>query len=446
MSGWSGSSFSGMTYAEKQRLGGSTEEFNPDDILPDFIDSFVKYYYKFYEVVPEEYIEACAMFAMSAIIGNSLSCNDTSLGYKKCNLLVILLGPSSVGHKSMIVTETEKMLKATDKVTFLSSRFSIEAMISDLKDAPSGVFVRDEFTGMMAEATKSYLSDLKEFLCQIYDCRVEPRSTKKEGRIDPGNICNSLLSATVPENLSLKLTIEDSIGGFLPRIVWICPDFKEQKDIGIKRATDKDMEFKFKLVKTLMFIHKKFLIDGTDARLTDEAFDVYNRWILNNSNTVYTAGKDVMAYYARLVDFLLKVAMIMQVSSTATEVQVKMDNKTKKVTRYIEIQASVMRKAVKWINEYRDVHLNRALKMLSNRENERVYNGIKTLLEETEQKEITYSMLLRKLSDLSTDRLRKVVQTLIDADRIRVRASLRDVGNIKKKTEHISIVKTEDMT
>ena len=441
-------SWSGTGLQDNLEVSRPSRKISPDDVLKDFISEYVSFYSELNKAVPRDYIEACAIFAISAVVGGSVSIRTLASGEEKPNVFIILLGASSISHKTTPLKVVERVLRATDEVDFLSGRFSIEGMIMDLSNSPWGVVIRDEFTGLLAEVSKSYIQELKEFLCELYDRKIGTRSTIKYGKVIVKDPCNSFLSATTPDNLSSKLKKEDYRGGYLPRHILMCPEPVYDSG-GIDMMSVNDMSIEFKIVQTLKFILGKFpkgtitdvKFEGyVDKSNPGEAYKLFNDWVIVNKAIAKEQREDVEPFYARLVDFFIKLCMIFQLSDTSTEVTV--DIGKDKVDRYIVITKKTAERVVEWMNKYRSYHLNRALKVLSNVNIERVYNIISSICEKSKDKKAQYSEVLRSTTYL-TDELRKIIKTLEESNRISVNRYLKDKGGSRKPTEFIKLVESE---
>jgi len=424
---------------QPSRLALSQKKFNPNDILPDFIKGYVDFYSGLNKAVPMEYIEMCAMFAVSAIVGGSVCMRGLASGEEKPNVFFILLGASSVSHKTTPIKVVDRILRATNEVSFLSGRFSIEGMVMDLKENPWGVMIRDEFTGLLAETNKSYVQDLKEFFCEMYDRKIGTRSTIKYGKVTIKDPCNSFLSATTPDNLSSKLRREDYSGGYLPRHAIAFPEAVNDMG-GIDMMTESDMSYEFKIVQTLKFILSKFpkgtstdvKFEGfVDKSNMGEAYKLFNQWVIVNKAIAKEQREEVEPFYARLVDYFIKLCMIFQLSDTSTEVVV--NTSKEKSERYIIVTKETVAKVCEWMNNYRSYHLNRALRVLSNIELERIYNVIAGICNKSKHKRAQYSELLRS-TGIMTDDLKKIIRTLEDANRIvtEMDKKLKD-GHVQRK-------------
>ncbi len=437
-------SWSGTGINDKVEMLRPTKKINPEDLLRDFISEYVEFYSYMNKAIPKDYLEACAIFAISAVVGGRVSMRALASGEEKPNVFIILLGASSISHKSTPIKVVEKLLRSIDDITFLSGRFSIEGAVMDLRVSPCGIIVRDEFTGLLADVSKSYVQDLKEFFCELYDRKIGARSTIKYGKVIVKEPCNSFLSATTPDNLSTKLKREDYSGGYLPRHLLVFPE-PTRDDGGIDIMTVKDMSIEFNITQTLRYISGKFPKDSvTDVRFegfidrdnTGEAYKLFNEWVIVNKAVAKEQREDVEPFYARLVDYFIKLCMIFQLSDIHTEVVIS--GEKDKVERYFIITKKTVERVIVWMNKYRGFHLNRALRVLSNIDIERVYNIIRAICERNNAGKAQYSEVLRATTYLTGD-LRKIINTLEDSNRISITKTLDDNKHRRKPAEFISL-------
>jgi predicted transcriptional regulator len=85
----------------------------------------------------------------------------------------------------------------------LPSKFSIEGFIENLSKGAKGIILRDEFSGLLKSAKKEYLSELIEFLSELYDCTLQKRYTKSAKSEEQKNVFVSLITNTTPYMFSL---------------------------------------------------------------------------------------------------------------------------------------------------------------------------------------------------------------------------------------------------
>ena len=108
----------------------------------------------------------------------------------------------------------------------LPSKFSIEGFIENLSKGAKGIIFRDEFSGILKSTRKDYLSELLEFLSELYDGTLQKRYTKSAKSEEQKNVFASLLTNTTPYMFSLMDYDTFFLQGFGNRCMF---DFNELK-------------------------------------------------------------------------------------------------------------------------------------------------------------------------------------------------------------------------
>jgi hypothetical protein len=166
-----------------------------------------------------DFIELNTLVNLSAVCGNISHMNRW--GVFKSNIFALVIGPSGLGFKTKIMIEngSELIEQVSDELTF-PGRFSIEGAIewfvgdqSEDKDEndkessknkskprtmahPDNILYRDEFTSLVKDKDKPYLSDLPEFLSELYTGTVQKRYTKTAKLEKTDKVYFSMISVT----------------------------------------------------------------------------------------------------------------------------------------------------------------------------------------------------------------------------------------------------------
>jgi len=164
------------------------------------------------------WLESVAVNVFNTILGTSVRA-DTKLGRLNTNLFFMCIGPSGIAHKSVplkyyaIPTLTDYGQRIEEYINkgvqdkklwtkvrpIMPSRFSVEGMIEYLaKEQSQGIAIRDEFSSLFKERSKSYIADILGFLSELYDGVIQKRYTKSYKLEEPKNVCVNLLAATTP--------------------------------------------------------------------------------------------------------------------------------------------------------------------------------------------------------------------------------------------------------
>jgi len=284
------------------------------DIIEDIKNSII-------QSIPtnHDWAEACAISIVNAIIGPHICCH-TEIGELNSNLFFLNIGPSGLGNKTTvmkyyvypILKEFQNRVEGADILR--SSRFSIEGMVSELKEHNSGIIVRDEFSSMFKDANKGYIGDILEFLSQIFDGMTQRRVTKSGGVEQVSDIYVSLLSATTEYVFSI-MNLSFFVQGTGNRFMYVVsdPTFKETNPDffygGHPIQRQKDVE---SFVDRLIDLHNKLKAHRYRAFiLHSEKLVAFRNEILNKTKQYHEQHDELMEkIYSRLPEFAIKLTTI----------------------------------------------------------------------------------------------------------------------------------------
>lgn len=131
----------------------------------------------------------------------------TIVGPLNLNIYALCIGPSGLANKTVpmknfVMPILEKAGEVASSDFVLPSRFSLEGLIARLNEGSkksSGLIWTDEFTHVLKEAYGAgYLSEILEFLSELYDGTAQKRYTKKAKLEESKNVFVNFLSATTP--------------------------------------------------------------------------------------------------------------------------------------------------------------------------------------------------------------------------------------------------------
>jgi predicted RNA-binding protein associated with RNAse of E/G family len=130
---------------------------------------------------------------------------NTMLGPLQLNLFSLCVGPSGLANKTLPLKNVAiPILRKAEQVAnwkiLLPPRFSLEGFIEFMSIKSSvGIIITDEFTHVIKEAYgKDYLSDIMEFLSELYDGTAQERYTRKTKLESSKRVYVSFMSATTP--------------------------------------------------------------------------------------------------------------------------------------------------------------------------------------------------------------------------------------------------------
>jgi len=312
------------------------------------------------------------------------------------NLYIVLIGKSTVMRKTACLNMARNIIEKYNSDLILPSEFSPEALFELLQEKPIGLISWSEFGGFLANTTKSYQAGIKEFLTEAYDCPDyrEKRLIKKTYSIE--NIYLNIITATTIHWFIDRITETDTMGGFLGRFIYM-PCKQEDKNGWYYIPQKEPVNLTNMILKDLKDISK---IKG-EFEISDEARTILIKWLRRHEDELEQVddSKGIIGFYARLSDYLLKFAMLYEISGS----------------RSLTISEQSILRAIKLVNQLKQ-SLN---ELMSNhiaftkeaKDNQRIMNLIK------EEGTIKRSKLLNN-SGMSAKQLNEVLATLLQSERI----------------------------
>jgi hypothetical protein len=382
----------------------------PED---DFIEIYKNYALQISDA-PAKYQELMALSVISTVLGRQafLKYGDSNL-YP--NLYIVLIGKSTVMRKTDSLNRAKKIIRKFNKNLLLPYDFTPEGLFNLLTENPRGLISWSEFGAFLTNASqKTYQAGIKEFLTEAYDCPedLRKRLSGKEYQIE--NICLNIISATTLHWFTDRINEADTLGGFLGRFVYM-PCTLEDKNGWYYMPQPEDSGLSNMLVKKLKDISK---LKG-EVKISEEAKTLLIKWLRRHEDELETLedSKGIVGFYARLADYLLKFAMLYEISGTG---------------KMIISEGSLLR-SIKLVN-----HLKITLKSLmadhvaftrEAKDTQKVLGLIRA--EDT----ISRAKLLQN-SHLSAKQLDEVLTTLLQSEQVRVIT----IGTGRKKTRAYKIV------
>lgn len=173
-----------------------------------------------------DYYKITSYFIVSSIIGNNVVIKRP-FGNVHTNIWAILIGPSTISHKSTLLSMAYEILSDVMIDNITSQDYSPEGLFAELSEMSGNgeypthaVSIMDEFAGFVqAMGKKDYMANTKELMMQLYDSRKKiKRRLKKEHYTirDPYFVW---ITATSMEGFLDAFKIQDIQTGFLPRFI-----------------------------------------------------------------------------------------------------------------------------------------------------------------------------------------------------------------------------------
>lgn len=180
-----------------------TNRENVLDPKKDFIEQVTNFIHSTTQT-SKRWAECIAISMLSTIMGPNRYISNIK-GKLTLNTWFLCIGPSGLASKTIPMktyltpTMTNISNFAQDNYHFvLPSRFSVEGFIKYFDTRNVGIIIRDEFTSMIKDTAKDYISDVLEFLSEMYDGQIQPRFTAQHGLNELKTCYIVFIGATTP--------------------------------------------------------------------------------------------------------------------------------------------------------------------------------------------------------------------------------------------------------
>jgi len=357
---------------------------------------------------PIEFHNFMGIAGMGCVLGNKVHFpfGDTNI-YP--NIWIILLAPSSAYRKTTALNIIKRLLLRVDPALVYPNEFSHEKIQEILSQKPYGSFFFSEFITLMGLLNRDYMAGCKAFLADLFDCPVVYERQTKGNNTRIENPAVSIFSATTIEWFLEMVKETDIYGGFLPRFL-IVPAYSKTKDMPIPPRVDQVKQKA--LIDELEEISK---VSG-EAYLTDGARKLHGQWYSRFSECA--DGTRFNAFYQRLQTYILKFAMIIQVSKN----------------RGLEITEDSMQEAIgymDWLSNNMRIIEDNELTFGKVQKDMKKVMGILRQRKTKGESETSRKDLLRA-TRLSSKELDNTTETLFEQEKIDI--SQKTVGDSHKRT------------
>jgi len=334
--------------------------------------------------------EACARTTLSTVLQN------VRIAYAgrplRLNQFNICIGPPG-SIKSLPLDFCREIVDKVDQKTryafILPSKFTSPAMIEHLSELRKGTekkwprqykhnhgtIFRDEFTALFKQARQvDYMTDMLEFLSELYDGTVQKKRTKEHGLEQAPDVYVNMLTATTYDFLS-RVDDDFFIQGTGTRFLYTTLDFEDIRVEGFERkhflgrVIEEREETLEKYANWLVSLYK--IKELRNLFLEHKAFQRWNRFNVSIRNKWMQQGKrDPMGweypYLVRLPEYTLKLAGLYAISNGIEQLIKAQEKKKTKVIQNFSITDSDMIRAQNKIREHNAhfkklVHLRRTL-------------------------------------------------------------------------------------
>lgn len=353
----------------------------------DFINQYIKYASKITDA-PLIYHEVVGLLLLATITEGRITFRGINT-----NLYTVLVGKSTIMRKSVSINIGVKILYKIDSGLIIPSDFSPEAFFDRLAADPRGLIYWSEFGQFLSISGRSYMAGIKEVITDLFDCPEERKRILRKSEIIIRN--PYLCIATATTKAWIKVDINDLIGGFLGRFIFINAEPSEKdRDYIVPPESDKEGEAKIinKLIELRQLEFEMFL--------SGEAEALYKEFKEGFSKEIETINdeKGETSFLGRLEIYVLKLAMLYQISENPQN----------------EIGERAMERAIKLVTRAKRDILELLENQLGNsqfeNDRQRVLNFIR------KNRLVDRTTLMRNMRNISKKYLDKILETLFEAE------------------------------
>lgn len=304
-------------------------------------DTFIERYINWAKSLGDaavQYHQAGAFIALSALLAGNVRL-PTSFGTVIPNLWFMILADTTLTRKSTAMDIAMDLVMEIDEDVVLATDGSIEGLLTALSMRPGrpGVFLRDEFSGLLEQMTKKdYMAGMPELLTKMYDGKMQKRILRKE-TIEVKEPILLLFAGGIKDKITSLLTYEQVSSGFMPRFCFVTAesDITKVKPLGPPTEfTDNnrqaildelsDMVNHYKQTQVMVVKDSKIKIERPmhfPAELTEEAWFRYNQLETSMLDLGMDANRpDIMTpVYDRLCKSILKASVLLAASEQRGE-------------------------------------------------------------------------------------------------------------------------------
>jgi hypothetical protein len=353
---------------KKQETASTTEQDAPNIDNPrlsvNLPDNFIQKYIDYVHGLSDSYAEyqhGAALMLLSLAV-NKRAYLPLTIGTIYPNVWVFCLGQSTVSRKTTACTKLTEFIELSNQWMLLSYPGSPEAFIEDLEgetrvNGPEnighGILCRDEAGGILSSMEKSYMADMRDLFCQLYDCRPFTRKLRTSQRkakttfIIRDTYLN-MFFATTPDIFSTYTQLEDLTSGWLLRFLYYFPNYNHKlRDLSTMSEDDRT---RFNGIgKHLHVIMSFFNNHEAEFRFSIAGLSFYNDWKNQHLNQMQRERQEDRGMFDRLSIYALKMAMLYTIGQDRMVDALKPDAPR---TMKIDIDDECLRTACEHIDQY----------------------------------------------------------------------------------------------
>jgi hypothetical protein len=290
----------------------------------NFISKYVECMSQTSDAYPE-YNYAASMMILSTLT-NRKAVIRMQQGDIYPNLWIFCLGGSTTSRKTTVMNRAKDFLYDVTAYNQLPTSFSPEGLIEELAELPHAWLIKDEAGSLLASLQKSYMADMRDLFCELFECkdyRRTLRKSNKKGASTDFMIKNPYITqlyATTPNNFKEYTTMIDLTSGWLLRFLFFYPRHWKQN----KPFTPMNNDMLEKMGKLKDQIEKLYSVFSREEEiefvLSDEALMHFQEWQEMNENVINNErNRDMIrdALFGRLISYALKLATVFTIGSDA---------------------------------------------------------------------------------------------------------------------------------
>lgn len=376
-------------------------------------NNFIMKYIKYASQLTDAYLEyhyATALSILSTIVKRKVVCK-LSIGTIYPNTWIWALGLSTYAKKSTAMKIGEDILDDCGISNRMAEYFSPEGLIEFLDFNPRSYLWIDEAGQMLANFQKSYMEEVKDMMCKLYDNRgfsKKLRTTKNKDKQTEFSVTNPYITQflmTTPETFKSRTTLLDITSGWLLRYLYFCPEYKKDwKGARILSSLDIVNRKEIKNIVNTKIRYIDSLKNNVEIQFQIEpiAMDYWNSWQekkyneLGKTNDEYTG-----ALVGRLQIYVIKLAMLFEIGEN----------------NYNTITLKNMKEACKEIDEYFLSVARMLIDDIGMNEEKNLFDKISGILKRSGNK-LYLSTLIRRCK-VDKDRIKNTLESMEEAGMVK---------------------------
>jgi len=349
---------------KKESVKIDTTSMDNPRLKVDLPNNFVEDYINYMHGLSDSYLEyqhGAAIMLLSLAV-NKRAYLPLTIGTIYPNLWVFCLGQSTISRKTTACTKLTEFIELQNQWMILSYPGSPEAFVEDLEGVDRvlgpdnighGILCRDEAAGILSAMEKTYMSDMRDLFCQLYDCHPFIRRLRSGQRKAKTvfNIKDAYLNfffATTPDNFSTHTKLEDMTSGWLLRFLYYYPNYeRKMRDLG--SMTDKDRALQNAIGKQIKSLMSFFNNHTVEFQLSIAGQSFYNTWKRDHLQKMQHDRQEDRGMFDRLSIYALKLSMLYTIGQKSVYDELTPDRQK---TLKMDISDDCLSTACSHIDEY----------------------------------------------------------------------------------------------